>query len=240
MGGTSGAVCLPSRAMLLTGKTLFHLQKKGATIPETHMMIPELLKKLGYQTFGTGKWHNGRSAYSRCFTSGGRIMFGGMSDHLKVPVYEFDEAGLYPKEKQRIGNTFSSEMFSDDAINFLKNYKSQEPFFIYISYTAPHDPRMAPPQYTKLYHPENVQLPDNFLPEHPFDNGEMSIRDETLAPWPRTPNHIKKHIAAYYAMITHLDYHIGRVLDVLDKSGKAENTIIVILPKSASSTYGSI
>ncbi|MFC1502568.1 sulfatase-like hydrolase/transferase [bacterium] len=227
MGGTSGAVCMPSRAMLLTGRTLFHLEKRGATIPDNHVMLPELLRQEGYQTFGTGKWHNGKRAFARCFTHGGKIFFGGMSNHLKVPVYDFDPDGEYPKERKYWEDTFSSELFSNEAIRFLENNTADNPFFMYVSYTAPHDPRMAPQSFLELYDPKTISLPDNFLPEHPFDNGEMRIRDEKLAPWPRTPEIVQEHIAAYYAMISHLDHQIGRVLDALEKSGKADNTIIV-------------
>jgi arylsulfatase A-like enzyme len=62
---------------------------------------------------------------------------------------------------------------------------------------------------------------------HPFNNGEMKVRDEALAPWPRTPEVVREHIAAYYAMITHVDHHMGRVLKALEESGHAENTIVV-------------
>jgi arylsulfatase A-like enzyme len=77
MGGTSGAVCMPSRAMLLTGRGLFHIDGTGEKIPEDHVMMPELFRNLGYETFGIGKWHNGREAFARCFTGGAEIMFGG-------------------------------------------------------------------------------------------------------------------------------------------------------------------
>jgi len=227
MGGTSGAVCMPSRAMVLTGRTLFHIYNRGASIPEEHVMFPEFLKKEGYVTFGTGKWHNHRSSFSRCFSDGGKIMFGGMSDHLKVPVYDFDVNGEYAKDNEYTADKFSSELFSDEAINFVQNHKSDLPFFIYISYTAPHDPRMAPKEYQDLYPPDTIQLPDNFMPKHPFDNGEMKVRDENLASFPRTEEEIKNHIASYYAMITHLDSQIGRILDALEESGNTENTIII-------------
>jgi arylsulfatase A-like enzyme len=228
MGSESGAVCMPSRAMLMTGRSLFHLEKMGQSIPKEHVTLPEQLRKAGYKTFGTGKWHNGREAYARSFTHGGKIFFGGMSDHLQVPVYDFDPDGVYAKEKQYLGDKFSSELFSDEAIQFLKEYNDDAPFLMYVSYTAPHDPRMAPQEYAALYPPDKITLPKNFLPEHPFDNGELQIRDENLAPFPRTPDIIREHIAAYYAMITHLDAQIGRVLQALENSGKAENTIIIL------------
>ncbi len=227
MGGTSGAVCMPSRAMVLTGRTLFHIYNRGASIPDQHVMFPEILKTLGYTNFGTGKWHNHRSSFARCFSGGGKIMFGGMSDHLQVPVYDFDATGEYPKDHEYFTDKFSSELFSNEAIKFLQSHKSNSPFFISVSYTAPHDPRMAPKEYLDLYPSDTIQLPDNFMPNHPFDNGELKIRDEKLAAFPRTEEEIKKHIADYYAMITHLDAQIGRILDALEDSGKAEDTIIV-------------
>ncbi len=223
-----GAVCMPSRAMLLTGRTLFRLSDSGITIPPEHVMLPEALQQAGYRTFGTGKWHNGGDAYARCFTNGGNIFFGGMSDHLEVPVHDFDPTGEYPRDKRYTADGFSSELFSDTAIRFLKEYEGDSPFFVYVSYTAPHDPRMAPKEYADMYPPEKMNLPENFMPEHPFDNGELQIRDEQLAPFPRTPEIVREHIAAYYAMITHNDAQIGRVLRALEESGRADNTIIIL------------
>ena len=78
-----------------------------------------------------------------------------------------------------------------------------------------------------MYPPERIAVPRNFLPEHPFDNGDLKTRDEQLAPWPRTPEIIREHLAAYYGMITHLDAQVGRVLAALEESGHAGNTIVV-------------
>ena len=80
-GGTSGAICMPSRAMLHTGRTLFHLEGAGNTVPDDHTMLGERLQQEGYRTFGTGKWHNGHAAFARSFSDGGEIFFGGMGDH---------------------------------------------------------------------------------------------------------------------------------------------------------------
>jgi arylsulfatase A-like enzyme len=234
MGGTVGAVCAPSRAMLMTGQTLFHVDRSivrpeqaqpNERLPFT--MFPELLRRQGYETFGTGKWHNGEKLFARCFSSGDNIFFGGMSDHLKVPVADFDPTGEYPKAKQHIGGKFSSELFSDSAVSFLKKSPKDKPWLAYVAYTAPHDPRMAPKDYAAMYPASKIRLPENFLPQHPFDNGDMRLRDEQLAPWPRTPEVIREHIAAYYAMITHVDAQMGRVLKALEESGQSDNTIVV-------------
>jgi len=234
MGGTIGAVCMPSRAMLLTGQTLFqvHDHMMAASPPagmprESYPAFPELLRKAGYETFGTGKWHNGPALYSRCFSQGANVFFGGMSDHLQVPVHDFDPSGRYGKERQAVATTFSSELFSDSAISFLRGRDKEKPFLSYVSYTSPHDPRMAPKRFADLYPPSKVSVPRNFLAQHPFDNGELRVRDEMLAPFPRTPEVIREHLAAYYAMITEVDFHIGRVLDELDRSGEADNTYVI-------------
>jgi len=228
MGGQSAAVCMPSRAMLMTGRHLFHIRDNGSIIPTEHVMLPELLRKHGYATFETGKWHNGPPSLARSFTDGGKIFFGGMSDHYRVPVRDFDPEGKYPKDlTYHDEGTHSSELFSDAAIRFLRTHREDRPFFLYIAYTAPHDPREMPEEYLNLYDPDRIPLPENFLPEHPFDNGELEVRDEQLAQWPRTPREIRGHIAAYYAMITHVDAQIGRVINALRETGRADNTIIV-------------
>jgi arylsulfatase A-like enzyme len=245
MGGTSGAVCMPSRAMLLTGRGLFRIEGTGGTIPQDHVMMPELFRKLGYKTYGIGKWHNGREAFARCFSDGAEIMFGGMSDHWNVPVYDYDPDGAYATRTPVIDQPLrsnkvvlkgydhitegkhSSQLFADAAIRFLENHKSSDPFFLYVAFTAPHDPRTAPEEFLDMYEPGKIPLPPNFLPRHPFDNGEMNVRDELLAEFPRTPSEIQRHIAEYYAIISHMDAQIGRILESLQRAGQAKNTLIV-------------
>ena len=84
-----------------------------------------------------------------------------------------------------------------------------------------------PEQFLKMYDPEKVELPEKFMPEHPFDNGWMTGRDEVLAGHPRTEQEVRRHIAEYYAMISHLDDAIGRVIAKLAEKGVLEDTIIV-------------
>ena len=67
MGGNTGAICMPSRAMMMTGKSVQKFNHKGALTSEDETM-PELLKKAGYATFGTGKWHNSADSYAKSFT----------------------------------------------------------------------------------------------------------------------------------------------------------------------------
>jgi len=222
-GGNSGAVCVPSRAMLMSGKTWFHVDT--ATLKGVKL-LPELLRENGYVTFGTGKWHNGQPSWLRAFQRGKAVMFGGMSDHTKVPVRDLGPNGKLTAE--RTGEKFSSELFADAAIEFLRNHDGKKPFFAYVAFTAPHDPRMPPLAFRERYYQNLPPLPGNYLPQLPFDNGMMKGgRDENLAPWPRTEAVIRDQLAEYYGMVTHMDEQIGRILEALKQTGQADNTLIV-------------
>ena len=245
MGGSVPAVSMPSRAMLHTGRTLFSLRDSGREVPEDHALLGEVLRRAGYETFGTGKWHNGPASYHRSFSSGAEIYFGGMADHWNVPAHSYDPSGRYegrlprcvaPHSSNRVywmtadhvhAGRHSTDPLADSAAEFLRSADPDRPYFAYVSFLAPHDPRTMPREYLEMYDPKRVPLPANYMPEHPFDNGEMTIRDEKLEAWPRTPEAVRRHTADYYAMITHLDDAVGRVVKALEDSGRAEETIVV-------------
>ena len=244
-GGTSGAICMPSRAMLHTGRTLFHLEGAGQNIPNDHVLMGEYFQAQGFQTWGTGKWHNGPASYARSFSNGAEIFFGGMDDHWNVPAFDYDPLGMYEGRLPQCPDAFrsnelkirrgdhvtagkhSSELFAEAAINYLEGYDSDDPFMMYLSFMAPHDPRTMPQAFLDLYDPEKITLPPNFMGGHPFDNGDLKVRDEVLANFPRDPHDVKRHLAEYYAMVTHLDAQMGRVLAALEATGKMDNTIVV-------------
>jgi len=219
-GSNSGAVCMPSRAMLHTGKHWMHSnnQMKGETT------LGQLLRANGYATFATGKWHNGSDSILRSFESAKAVYMGGMSDHTEVPLQDISGGQLVNK---RFGDGFSSTLFADAISDFISKYDSDQPFFAYAAFTSPHDPRQPPQAYREKYYKQRPPLPTNFLPQHPFNNGFMSGRDESLAAWPRTREVVSDQLAEYYGMIDHLDVEIGKVLKALEASGKADNTIIV-------------
>ena len=245
-GGTSGAVCMPSRAMLHTGRTLFHIHGAGETIPREHMTLGETLRGADYHTFGVGKWHNGTASFHRSFAAGGEIFFGGMADHWNVPVFDFDPTGKYDKRCLYVENPFgsnqtkerfcdhihagrhSTDIISDTGVRFLETHPAGQPYFLSLSFLAPHDPRTMPMEFLEMYDPATIELPGNFLPKHPFDNGELKVRDELLAAFPRTPSEIRRHLADYYAMISHLDDRIGRVIAAVRARGELDRTIFVL------------
>ena len=225
MGSLSGAVCVPSRAAVLTSASLF---RSGANqINRDYAVWPQVMRQAGYHTFFSGKWHNDRQTFADSFDDAAKIFFGGMGNQYKVPVFDFDPTGAYPKDARYIGDKFSSTLFTDSAVEFIENYDQTDPFFLYLSFTSPHDPRTPPGEYATMYKPEDVPVPENFLPEHPFDNGEMRIRDEMLAEFPRTPEIVQQHIADYYGMITSQDAEMGRVIQSLEEKGHLDNTIVI-------------
>jgi len=244
MGGSCGAVCMPSRGMLHTGRTLYHLDRQGQSIPEEHALLGETLQKAGYTSFGTGKWHNGIRSYARSFNAGAEIFFGGMTDHWNVPACDYDPTGNYsinpkidnPQSSNQvswrrcdhiIAGKHSTDLFADATINFIENHSDENPFFAYVSFMAPHDPRSMPEDFLRMYDQQKIEIPANFEPEHPFDNGWLKGRDELLAEFPRTESEVQRHIAEYYGMISHLDAAIGRVMNKLREREILDNTIIL-------------
>ena len=212
-GSNSGAVCVPSRAMVNSGRTWMHSnnQLKG------EVTLGQKLREEGYNTFVTGKWHNGGEAVLRSFEHGHNVFMGGMCDHTKVPVSDIVDGKLINRGVQP--DSFSSEQFAEAAVEFLKSQREEKnPFFAYVAFTSPHDPRNPPEKYRELYYNNRPPLPENFLPQLPFDNGSLVIRDEVLAAWPRDPNVINDQLCEYYGLVTHMDDQIGQILKLSMKS----------------------
>lgn len=232
-GALCGALSMPSRAMLMTGRGLYDIQADGMKIPEAHTTFPQQFRKHGYHTFATGKWHSDKASFNRSFQEGDNIYFGGMhpyelNGHCSPHLNRYDSTGVYGQDTEFVGEEFSSKMYADAAIRFLQSQKdSEQPFLAYVAFTSPHDPRNQLPAYGQKYNPGALSLPPNYLPQHPFDNGEMEVRDELLVPAPRTREQVQKELADYYGMISEVDVQIGRVLQALRETGQADNTIIV-------------
>ncbi len=124
----------------------------------------------------------------------------------------------------------SSELYADAAVKHLTTAVPAKtaPFFMYVGFNAPHDPRQAPQEYLDMYPVEKIAIPPNYLPQHTFDQGDFKTRDELLAPFPRTKRDVQVHRREYYAIISHMDAQIGRILAALKASGKADNTYVIL------------
>jgi arylsulfatase A-like enzyme len=220
-GGNQGATCVPSRAMLLSGRSLAQIDERLLK----HQTWPNAFGAAGYATFATGKWHNGPPSISKSFQQAKALFVGGMANPLKAPTSDMLPTGKLTQAK--ISPKHLCEEATDETLAFLKSQDGKKPFFSYLAFDGPHDPHIVPEGFPIDYAPASIPLPPNFLPQHPFDNGEMVIRDEQLMRWPRPEIDVKTMLAEYYRYISFLDVQVGRVLDAVDASPFAANTIIV-------------
>lgn len=129
------------------------------------------------------------------------------------------------------GGRHWSEVLKDDALHFLDQAsKDGDPFFMYLAFNAAHDPRQSSQKFLDMYPVEDVPVPENFMAEYP-DYKKIGLgpglRDEALAPFPRTEFAVQKHRQEYFALISHMDVQIGKILKGLESTGKMDNTYIV-------------
>lgn len=235
MGGAHQAVCVPTRASLHTGRHPFDAlaehdeagYPRGLAIRPDAPTLGQLFREAGYRCFATGKWHNDWESFRRSFDIGRNVFFGGMSDHDRVPLHQVDrDTERIDKAAASYRKGFSSDLFCAAALEYIENVDESEPFFAYVAFTAPHDPRTPPRPYDGRHDPQSIVLPRNFMSEHPFDNGELEVRDELLADMPRNPAEARRHWADYYGMISHMDDCIGKLIQALEKRGLLSRTIV--------------
>lgn len=235
-------ICTPSRAEILSGCSGFRngVLDFGRRLKPGIPVWPETMRRAGYQTWYVGKWHvRGRpSDYGiqetrGLFSGGGGRFWKDQKDWKGFPITGYRGwifQSLDGKQKfpdRGVGLTADiSARFADAAIEFLQR-KTDQPFFLQVNFTAPHDPLIAPPGYADKYDPSALKLPQNFLPEHPFDHGNLRGRDERLMTFPRTPAQVRDVLAMYYRVVSHLDEQVGRILRALEASGKADNTLVI-------------
>lgn len=233
-GSFSGAVCVASRAMLMNGRHWLNIGSRAAGKKHNPGMdwkadevLPALLaQKAGYDSFIIGKWHNGLNTLKMGFSEGASVYMGGMADHTDFKVQDYSGGKLGPQYQ---AEAFSSTHFANEAVRFIEQRDSEKPFFLYVSFLAPHDPRNPPEPYREQYYNKRPPLPENFLPEFPFNILSKTTygRDESLAPWPRTKEVISDQLCEYYGLITQLDEQVGRILTALENSPHADNTVVI-------------
>jgi len=235
-GGWHGAVCVASRTMMVTGRFLWNALAAEDDLRKTWVpqkkLWPQLMADQGYQTFFSGKWHVKVPAPDVFEVA--RHVRGGMPRQTDAgynrPQSPDDQSWL-PWDRERGGfweeGTHWSEVLGNDAVDYMNVAKADErPFFMYLAFNAPHDPRQSPKSFVDQYPADQIEMPADFLPEYPYQIGSNRIRDEKLAPFPRTQHAVQVNRQEYYAIVTHMDKQIGRILDALETTGQADNTWI--------------
>ncbi len=234
-------ICTPSRAEILSGCSSFRngVIDFGRKIRPELATWPRTMGEGGYHSWYVGKWHNndkpshhGFSESLGLFTGGGRKWYKPQVDWKGLEVtgyrnwlFQTEDGQKFPERGVGLTPNVSAQ-FADAAISFIRR-KTDKPFFLQVNFTAPHDPLLMPSGYENKYDPTKIPLPKNFLPRHPFDHGNFEGRDEKMLPWPRDPDMVRKNLAVYYAVISHMDEQIGRILAVLDQTKQTKDTLVI-------------
>ncbi|MCX7411858.1 MAG: sulfatase-like hydrolase/transferase [Planctomycetia bacterium] len=220
MGSNSPAVCMPSRTMLMSGRSLYHLPadiRANGNQPSVPVM-PTVLKAAGYETFNYSKDGNDYRPANRAF----------------------DYSYFYPGFSKKPWTWKQSDEYADKTIEFLRDPKrGQRPFFICLAPAVPHDPVIPNPADLARYAGDKrPPLPPNVATNHAalagfnlIDTNCRTYDVPGLEPGKfRTPLQAEQYrdmLAHYYALVTTFDTAVGRILDELDRTGAARNTIVV-------------
>lgn len=238
MGSYSPAVCVASRTMLVTGRSLWKAKRVTNDLTESlesGRLWPQRMAAAGYETYFTGKWHI-RTDAKLAFDHSTHIRPGmprQTSEGYNRPIA--GEPDPWSPSDPQFGGFWAggrhwSEVLGDDATRFLEQAStSEKPFFMYLAFNAPHDPRQSPQEYVDRYPLDRISMPETFLPEYPYNEAMASgrkLRDERLAPFPRDEYAVKVNRQEYFAIVTHMDTQVGRILDALEATGQADTTWI--------------
>jgi len=227
MGSFSGAVCTPSRHMVMTGRTVWHLpigpgQKTCPKNIEDNVMA-SVFNNAGYDTMRTCKNGNSYAAANARFTV--------VKDATKRGGTE--ESGSAWHGKQVL-----------DYLDQRQMTKDEDPFLIYFGFSHPHDTRDGTPDLLTKYgaanhtdkenlpaaNPKQPALPVNYLAQHPFHHGHPGLRDEVAVSgvWEkRDERTIRNELGREFACSENIDIQLGKVLARLKNMGELDNTYVV-------------
>lgn len=236
MGSWSGAVCTPSRHMVMSGRSVWHLpSRNGKRAPSNGIKpenVPDELEKFtmaavfnraGYDTMRTCKQGNSYEAANKQFT---------------VRLDKTKRGGT-----EETGSAWHAQQVLD-YLDQRESVLDEDPFLIYFGFSHPHDTRDGTPELLAKYgatnhtdpdslppvHANAPKLPVNYLPEHPFEHGHPGLRDETKVSgvWERRDEvTMRNELGREFACSENIDHQIKRVLDRLDAMGELDNTYVI-------------
>lgn len=230
MGSWSGAVCTPSRTMVMCGRTLWHLPGGNPLASDPNYVptdlpghtMPAVFNDEGYDTMRTCKRGNSYGAANRLFSVIREATKRGGTDETGS-AWHGEQVLDYLTERETAGDT--------------------DPFLIYFGFSHPHDTRDGTPVLLEKYGAVNhadpsslppanenqPSLPDNYLPKHPFNNSHLDVRDEVAVGgvWTnRDERTIRNELGREFACSANIDIQIQRVLQKLEAMGELDNTYI--------------
>lgn len=248
----NAARCCPSRASLLTGlyphnagmggMVKFNMNNKGpyqGYLAPEKPTIAEVLKKAGYQTFMSGKWHVGEDSSCWPLKRGFDKYFGligGASNHFGSSkgrqVVEGNKIVDWPEGK------YSTDVFNEKSIEYIKNRNKKKPFFLYLAHKAPHWPVQAPEEEVAL-HKGKYDLDFDKYKSLRLENQKSlgllknqwkySYKEDEEFISKKPDNDLTKLMEVYAAMITRVDKKVGELVAYLKAERIYDNTMIFLL-----------
>jgi arylsulfatase len=245
----------PTRAALLTG--LHHQQSELLTHPSNHVTMAEVLQSAGYTTMMCGKWHLGqwRQKKGTPVDRGFQHFFGFLGGAINFFTGEdFGTGKNYMRLNEQTyevpDDFYSTDAFTDYALQFLEKRQKNKPFFLYMAHNAPHFPLQVPQEeideyrgkysigWDKLRKRRYRRLKRMELIDPRW---ELSERDPMVPPWSSLNEEEKKEeqllMATYAGMIDRMDQQIGRLMDYLEENGIKDNTIVMFLSDNGGCPY---
>jgi arylsulfatase A-like enzyme len=239
---TPAPVCVAARCSLLLGQWP---HQTGCTannpMPQDRTSLMQMLREAGYQTHGTGKMHfspdsrrlwgfEARDYSEECMLKDdfAAILRAHGYDHIVDPQGVRSEYYYLPQPSQLPARLHHTTWVADRSLDFLRGRDQTRPFFLWTSFIKPHPPFEAPVPWNRLYKPTQMPLPH--LPEG---------YEGSLTYWNRLQNRYKWRDrgmdlqllrtmrAAYYACISFVDYHVGRILAYLRETNQLDNTLVL-------------
>ena len=236
-------ICHVSRTEFLTGRSVVAEAAGGKAVPfrPEWALWPQVMQQAGWHTIHAGKWHVEGTPWTRGYAETDALFSGdgAKGQPLSVPRSATDRAVTgyvgwtfktndnTPQPEFGVGLTPEADArITDGTIAALRRHP-RSPVFLQVNFTAPHDPLHWPANVERRYRAEQIALPGNFRPEHPFDHGNLHGRDEIIVPAPRTAADVRRELAVYFALVENVDAQVGRIVHELESQGRLANALIL-------------
>lgn len=248
----NNAKCTTTRASVITG---LYPRKRGGLLSRRMLTLGEALRRAGYRTALSGKWHLGSGSDTHPHRRGFEEYYGLLDGccnffdpSIRDPKFKGARIRKFARNETPIrefpSDYYTTDAFTDHAIECLRKFNAAgpEPYFLHICYTAPHYPLHAPEEIVRKYLGRYRDGWEQLRAQRHARQIKMGLIDpQWEAPpldpkardWDEVPadqrDWYDRRMAVYAAMIDRMDWNIGRLLEALDESGEADNTLVLFL-----------
>ena len=238
-------LCIPSRASFFTGVYPHHsgVYANGGNpwnnvdLLKQAETLPELFRRNGYYSFGRGKIYHVKLEEGRLERNfDNRPIFeGGFGPFPDEDHQVFSEKDIFQQfwGVQSFPDSIFPDVINTDAVVDFLGKKHDKPFFVTLGLWRPHTPFTAPQRFFDLYDPEKIEIPKGYLAEDLDDVPEygrnlLDAFGRFESTGASHEDRWKHFIHGYYACTSFADWNVGRLIDALDQSEYADNTIVVV------------